>query len=37
MIEDITIIIRMQNIQLLKYISFKEGWDFKELCQKYLI
>ena len=28
--------IRIQNIQLLKYIAKCEGWDFKELCKIYL-
>ena len=36
LLEDITIIIRMQNIHLLKYIAFKENWNYKELCQTYL-
>jgi hypothetical protein len=28
--------IRIQNIQLLKYIAQCEGWDFKTLCKNYL-
>ena len=36
-LDDITVIIKMQNIQLLKYISYKEGWDYKMLCKKYII
>jgi hypothetical protein len=34
--DDITIIIRMQNIQLLKYIAWKEGWNYLELCKRYI-
>jgi len=34
--EQIKIYVLIQNIHLLKYISEKEGWDFKELCKKYL-
>lgn len=34
--DKISIIIRMQNIQLLKYISSSEGWNYIELCKKYL-
>lgn len=34
--EKIIIIIRMQNINLLKYISYKEGWNYIELCKDYL-
>ena len=33
---DIKHIIRMQNMQLLKYIAFKENWNYIELCKKYL-
>lgn len=28
--------IRIQNIQLLKYIAKCEDWDFKDLCKTYL-
>uniref|UniRef100_A0A6C0L4C4 Uncharacterized protein n=1 Tax=viral metagenome TaxID=1070528 RepID=A0A6C0L4C4_9ZZZZ len=35
--QDLIMVIRMQNIQLLKYIAYKEEWDYKELCKKYLI
>jgi len=35
-IEKITITIRMQNINLLKYIAYKEGWNYIELCKDYL-
>ena len=35
-IKELEIIIRMQNIQLLKYIAKCEGWDFKDLCKTYL-
>ena len=34
--KNIQIMILIQNIHLLKYIANKEGWDFKELCKKYL-
>lgn len=34
--DKIEILIKMQNIQLLKYIAFKEEWDYKELCKKYI-
>jgi hypothetical protein len=34
--DDITIIIRMQNIQLLKYIAWKEEWNYLELCKRYI-
>lgn len=33
---DIVHLIRMQNMCLLKYIAFKEDWDYIELCKKYL-
>jgi hypothetical protein len=29
--ENIQLYIKVQNIQLLKYISYNEGWDYKEL------
>ena len=32
----ISIIIRMQNINLLKYIAWNEGWNYIELCKEYL-
>jgi hypothetical protein len=35
-LENITIIIRIQNVNLLKYIAWKEGWDYLDLCKKYL-
>lgn len=35
-IEKITTIIRMQNINLLKYIAYKENWNYIELCKAYL-
>ena len=35
-IEKLDILIKMQNIQLLKYIAYKEEWDYKELCKKYI-
>ena len=34
--KSIGIIIRMQNIQLLKYIAWNEDWDYIDLCKKYL-
>jgi len=36
MIKDIALIIRIQNMNLLKYIAYKEGWDYIDLCKKYL-
>ena len=36
MINDIDTIIKMQNIQLLKYIAFNEKWSYIDLCKKYL-
>lgn len=35
-LDKVSIIIRMQNIQLLKYISIKENWNYIELCKEYL-
>ena len=35
-IEEIEIIIKMQNIQLLKLIAFTEGWNYLELCREFL-
>jgi hypothetical protein len=35
-LEQLDILIKMQNIQLLKYIAYKEEWDYKELCKKYI-
>ena len=34
--DKLEILIKMQNIQLLKYIAFKEEWNYKELCKKYI-
>ena len=34
--EQITTVIRMQNIHLLKYIAWNEGWNYIDLCKKYL-
>ena len=34
--EDLKIIIRAQNMNLLRLIAHKEGWNYTELCQKYL-
>ena len=36
LLDEIEIIIRMQNIQLLKYIAWNEEWDYLELCKKYI-
>jgi len=33
---DIELYIRIQKMELLKYIAKKEKLDFKELCKKYL-
>lgn len=35
-IEKITVTIRMQNINLLKYIAYKENWNYVDLCKHYL-
>ena len=35
-IEELTIYIKIKNIQLLKFISLCEKWDFKDLCKEYL-
>ncbi len=35
-LDKLDILIKMQNIQLLKYIAYKEDWDYKELCKKYI-
>lgn len=34
--KDIDVIIRIQNMNLLKFIAYKEEWDYIELCRKYL-
>lgn len=34
--DDIVHLIRMQNMYLLKYIAFKENWNYIELCKEYL-
>ena len=34
--DKISIIIRMQNINLLKYIAWCEECDYIELCKKYI-
>ena len=34
--DQIDIIIRLQNIQLIKYIAMKENLNYKELCKKYI-
>ena len=33
---DIELYMKMQKLELLKYIAKKEKLDFKELCKKYL-
>jgi len=35
-IDDLEIIIKIQNIQLLKLIAFTEGWNYLELCKEFL-
>ena len=35
--DHIDILIKMQNINLLKYIAFSENWNYLELCKKYLL
>ena len=35
LLDELNIYIKMQNIYLLKYIAYKEGWDYKNLI-KYL-
>ena len=35
-IEKLEILIKIQNIQLLKYIAYKEEWNYKDLCKKYI-
>ena len=34
--DELTTYIKIQNIQLLKFISICENWDFKDLCEEYL-
>ena len=34
--EQISLIIRMQNIHLLKYIAWNENWNYIDLCKRYL-
>ena len=34
--DEINDYIRMQNMLLLKYIAYKEGWNYLELCKEYL-
>ena len=36
LIAQFELIIKIQNINLLKYIAFNEGWDYLQLCKKYL-
>ncbi len=36
MLDTLEILIKMQNIQLLKYIAYKEEWNYKDLCKKYI-
>ena len=35
-IENLNLIIRMQNINLLKYIAWNENWNYIDLCKRYL-
>jgi len=35
-LEQLEIMIKIQNIQLLKYIAYTEEWDYKTLCKKYI-
>lgn len=35
-LKDIEIIIKIQNVNLLKYIAFKKNWNYRELCKKYI-
>ena len=32
----IELMIKIQNIHLIKYIAFSENWDYLEMCKKYL-
>ena len=34
--DEIVDYIRIQNMLLLKYIAYKEDWNYIELCKKYL-
>ena len=34
--DEIVDYVRMQNMLLLKYISYKEGWNYIKLCKEYL-
>ncbi len=34
--EKIELMIKIQNIHLIKYIAFSENWDYLEMCKKYL-
>ncbi len=34
--DQLSILIRMQNIHLLKYIAWNEDWNYIQLCKKYL-
>lgn len=36
LLDHIELIIRLQNINLIKYIAIKENLNYKELCKKYL-
>ena len=35
-LKHIEVYVKIQNIQLLKYIAINEGWDYILLCKKYL-
>jgi hypothetical protein len=34
--EKIELMIKIQNIHLIKFIAFSENWDYLEMCKKYL-
>lgn len=36
LLKDFEIIIKIQNINLLKFIAFSEDWNYLELCKKYI-
>tara|TARA_B100000902_G_C27257153_1_gene888509 strand:- start:1223 stop:1342 length:120 start_codon:yes stop_codon:yes gene_type:complete len=36
LIDNIELMIRLQNIYLIKYIAIKENLNYKDLCKKYI-
>lgn len=34
--EKIELMIKIQNIHLIKFIAFSENWNYLEMCKKYL-